>query len=163
MSDTGFEPEVRPSRARSETFHPSCITIQPGLLGRLAPGHSHLHLAAHGRFDSAAPLTSGLLLARDREHDGVLTVDEIFSLRLDADLVTLSACETGLGTLNPGDDVIGLTRGLLISRVDKQPVKSAKGLKNLVAKADLGKGVLLQVQTPRGGTTYVLLKADTDR
>ena len=79
----------------------------------LAPRHSHLHVAAHSRFDSRAPLTSGLLLARDEQHDGVLTVDEIFSLRLDADLVTLSACETGLGTLNPGDDVIGLTRGLL--------------------------------------------------
>ena len=109
---------AREARAVAEGFAASSTVLvgseaTEAAFRRLAPGHSHLHLAAHGRFDSAAPLTSGLLLARDREHDGVLTVDEIFSLRLDADLVTLSACETGLGTLNPGDDVIGLTRGLL--------------------------------------------------
>jgi len=103
--------------AVAEGFHASTVLVgseaTEAAFRRLAPSHSHLHLAAHGRFDSGAPLTSGLLLARDDKHDGLLTVDEIFSLRLDADLVTLSACETGLGSLNPGDDVIGLTRGLL--------------------------------------------------
>jgi CHAT domain-containing protein len=72
-----------------------------------------LHFATHGRFDAARPLDSGLLLAPDARHDGVLRVDEIFNLQLRADLVTLSACETGLGHVASGDDVIGLSRGFL--------------------------------------------------
>lgn len=79
----------------------------------LAPRYRYLHLASHGRFDAKAPLTSGLYLARDALHDGVLTVEEIYSLRLNASLATLSACETALGTLSAGDDIVGLTRGLL--------------------------------------------------
>ncbi len=74
---------------------------------------SHIHFATHGRFDSDAPLTSGLLLARDTDNDGLLTVGDLYSIRLNADLVTLSACETGLGKINHGDDLVGLTRGFL--------------------------------------------------
>ena len=59
------------------------------------------------------PLDSALLLAEDDTNDGKLTVGELYSLRLNADLVTLSACETGLGQINSGDDVVGLTRGFL--------------------------------------------------
>lgn len=80
---------------------------------KLSAGFSHLHFATHGFFESAAPLNSGLFLAKDSENDGLLTVDELYSLHLDADLVTLSACETGLGKINSGDDVVGLSRGFL--------------------------------------------------
>jgi CHAT domain-containing protein len=72
-----------------------------------------LHFATHGKFNSDAPLASGLYLAKGNEADGVLTVGDLYSLRFDADLVTLSACETGLGKVANGDDVIGLTRGFL--------------------------------------------------
>jgi CHAT domain-containing protein len=79
----------------------------------LANGFSMLHFATHGRFDSGSPLSSGLYLAKGSEPDGVLTVGDLYSLRWDVDLVTLSACETGLGKIANGDDVIGLTRGFL--------------------------------------------------
>ena len=52
-------------------------------------------------------------MAADGQNDGSLTVADIYSLELTADLVTLSACETGLGEIKTGDDVIGLTRGFL--------------------------------------------------
>ncbi|MBM4046921.1 MAG: CHAT domain-containing protein [Planctomycetes bacterium] len=74
-----------------------------------------LHLACHGRFDPESPLRSALLLAPDADNDGQLTAEEIYALHLSASLVVLSACETGLGSLTWGDDVIGLTRGLLFA------------------------------------------------
>ena len=74
---------------------------------------SRIHFATHGKFQADQPLKSGLYLARDEENDGVLTVGELYSTTLDADLVTLSACETGLGKIASGDDVVGLTRGFL--------------------------------------------------
>jgi hypothetical protein len=79
----------------------------------LGNGFSMLHFATHGRFDADAPLSSGLYLAKGRESNGVLTVSDLYSVRWDVDLVTLSACETGLGKVASGDDVIGLTRGFL--------------------------------------------------
>jgi serine protease Do len=53
----------------------------------------------------------------------------------------------------------GLRRGMLITRVEKQPVTTAEALRDQLAKADLAKGVLLQVQTPQGGVNFVLLKS----
>ena len=79
----------------------------------LGNGFSILHFATHGKFDADAPLSSGLYLAKGNEASGVLTVSDLYSLRWDVDLVTLSACETGLGKVANGDDVIGLTRGFL--------------------------------------------------
>jgi len=78
---------------------------------------SRIHFASHGKFQADEPLKSGLYLARDADNDGVLTVGELYSMNLDADLVTLSACETGLGKIASGDDVVGLTRGFLYSGV----------------------------------------------
>lgn len=80
-----------------------------------AGGFGTLHFATHGEFDAAAPLRSALLLAKDAASDGRLTVDTLYSTRIDADLVTLSACETGLGKVASGDDVVGLTRGFLFA------------------------------------------------
>ncbi len=73
----------------------------------------YLHFASHGNFDAVDPLSSGLLLAKDEKNDGTLTVGELYDLHLNADLVTLSACETALGQIANGDDVVGFTRGFL--------------------------------------------------
>lgn len=67
-----------------------------------------LHLACHGAFRPDNPLFSGLQLA-----DGRLTVLDIYQLRLSCELVVLSACETGLNLVAPGDEIIGLARGFL--------------------------------------------------
>ena len=72
-----------------------------------------LHFASHGVFQPNDPLRSALLLAGGGGNDGLLTVAELYTLGLNADLVTLSACETALGEVSSGDDVVGFTRGLL--------------------------------------------------
>ncbi|MEW6663802.1 MAG: CHAT domain-containing protein [Thermodesulfobacteriota bacterium] len=72
-----------------------------------------IHFATHGRFDPKNPLQSALLLSQDKESDGSLTLGEVYAIRLDADLVTLSACETGLSGITGGDELVGLTRGFL--------------------------------------------------
>jgi len=79
----------------------------------LAPQFPYLHLATHGKFDPDTPLSSGLMLTDDVQGEGFLSLEELYSLRLKADLATLSACETGLGKVSNGDDVVGLTRGFL--------------------------------------------------
>ena len=76
-------------------------------------GYQVIHFACHGEFDRENPLFSGLLLSMDEANDGRLEVHEIFGLDLDASLVTLSACETGLGKIEKGDDVVGLTRAFI--------------------------------------------------
>ncbi len=75
--------------------------------------YRYLHFATHGQFNPDAPLQSALLLAPDSQSDGILSVDKVYSLNIDADLVTLSACETGLSKIANGDDLVGLTRGFL--------------------------------------------------
>lgn len=68
-----------------------------------------MHLATHGIVDPVSPLASAVMLANgDR-----LTVAELLSLRLDADLVVLSSCETGTGRIAGGDELLGLARGLI--------------------------------------------------
>jgi len=72
-----------------------------------------IHFAAHAIFDPDDPLSSALLLAKDSASDGWLRAGDIYNLNLNADLVTLSACETALGKITKGDDVVGFTRGFL--------------------------------------------------
>ena len=72
-----------------------------------------IHIAAHGIFDPERPLESALLLSPESGNDGKLTVGELYETTLNADIITLSACETGLGKISSGDDVVGLTRGFL--------------------------------------------------
>jgi len=74
-----------------------------------------LHLATHGTFDSNAPLESALYLA-DPGGGGAatLTAAELFDRPLSARLVVLSACETGLGRAEAGDDFLGLARSFYL-------------------------------------------------
>jgi len=69
-----------------------------------------IHVSCHAYFNPKDPLNSGLLLS-----DGMLTVKDIFSMNIKANLLVLSACETGLNEQKPGDELIGLTRAFLYS------------------------------------------------
>ncbi|MFF5235028.1 CHAT domain-containing protein [Dactylosporangium sp. NPDC000521] len=68
-----------------------------------------LHLACHGLFNAAEPMRSGLMLAQD----ALITSEQVLRLSLPADLVTLSACQSGVNARRPGDELIGLTRSFI--------------------------------------------------
>ncbi len=67
-----------------------------------------VHIACHAQFRNDSPRFSALHLA-----DGAFTVRDVARLRLQGALVTLSACETGISAVMPGDELIGLTHGFL--------------------------------------------------
>jgi CHAT domain-containing protein/tetratricopeptide (TPR) repeat protein len=82
-----------------------------------APRYRVVHLAAHGVLDNSSPLYSYLALApsKDAKEDGLLEAWEIMNMRLQADLVVLSACETARGRVAPGEGVVGLMWALFVA------------------------------------------------
>ena len=75
-----------------------------------APDANVLHIATHGLYRPDNPLFSGL-----RFHDGWLAARDLYSLELDASLVVLSACETGLSARQSSDELFGLARGFFFA------------------------------------------------
>ncbi|HEX8749105.1 MAG TPA: CHAT domain-containing protein, partial [Pyrinomonadaceae bacterium] len=76
-----------------------------------------IHFATHGFLNSLHPELSGIVLSmvdeRGRGQDGFLRATDIFNLKLPAELVVLSACQTGLGKEIKGEGLVGLTRGFM--------------------------------------------------
>jgi CHAT domain-containing protein/tetratricopeptide (TPR) repeat protein len=76
-----------------------------------------IHFATHGVLDSEHPELSGLLLSRfdsaGHAKEGFLRLDDIYNLNLPADMVVLSACDTGLGKDVKGEGLVGLVRGFM--------------------------------------------------
>jgi CHAT domain-containing protein len=78
-----------------------------------------IHLASHFEINDIDPLYSKVILSQkgNTQEDGYLQTYEVFDLRLNADLVVLSACNTALGKLSKGEGLIGISRAFLYAGV----------------------------------------------
>ena len=88
------------------------------LFKQVAGQYDYVHLATHGSLNRNAPWLSALQLEPDQNSDGRLELHEILDLKLHARLVTLSACDTALGTgyfddTPAGDEFVGMTHAFL--------------------------------------------------
>jgi CHAT domain-containing protein len=99
-----------------------------------------VHFATHGILNSQNPELSGVVLSLVDEtgtpQNGFLRLNDIFNLNLPAELVVLSACETGLGKEIKGEGLVGLTRGFMYAG-------SPRVLVSLWSVADEGTSVLM--------------------
>ena len=79
--------------------------------------YRYVHFATHGLLNSRHPALSGVFLSRFNEsgksQDGFLQLHDVYNLKLSADLVVLSACQTALGKDIRGEGLVGLTRGFM--------------------------------------------------
>ncbi len=116
--------------------------------------YRYLHFATHGYMDARHPELSALVLSLvDKDgkgEDGFLRLQDIYNLKLHADLVVLSACETGLGREIRGEGLIGLTRGFMYAGAARVLVSlwdvSDQGTSELMPR--FYKGLLEQGLTP---------------
>jgi CHAT domain-containing protein len=123
-----------------------------------------IHFATHGFVNDSQPQFSGLVLslvdAQGKPQDGFLRLHNIFNLRLAADLVVLSACQTGMGKDIKGEGLVGLTRGFMYAG-SKRVVTSLWSIAD-DATADLMaefyRGMLQQKQTPAAALRSAQLK-----
>jgi CHAT domain-containing protein/Tfp pilus assembly protein PilF len=89
---------------------------------QFAGGHRFVHLATHSFANTQTPALSGIAFFQPQDstvqEDGILYSGEIYNLKLNADLLVLSSCESGMGTLWRSEGLMGLTRGFLYAGVD---------------------------------------------
>jgi CHAT domain-containing protein/Tfp pilus assembly protein PilF len=107
------------STLKATGFEANRQLVASGELGR----YRIVHFATHGLINSEYPELSGLVLSlvdeNGKPQDGFLRMSEIFNLRLPADLVVLSACQTALGKEIKGEGLIGLTRGFMYAGAER--------------------------------------------
>jgi len=96
--------------------------VQERLIKAEIPGHDIVHFATHGFVDDSNPMYSFLVAGSDAENDGLLEARELLQMKLDSDLVVLSACNTARGEVRAGEGLVGLSWAIL-----------AAGARNVVA------------------------------
>jgi len=98
---------------KATDFKANRATVMSGDLSN----YRYLHFATHGYLDTERPGLSAIVLSmvdeQGQKQDGFLRTHEIYNLNLPAELVVLSACQTGLGKEIKGEGLIGLTRGFM--------------------------------------------------
>jgi CHAT domain-containing protein/tetratricopeptide (TPR) repeat protein len=122
-----------------------------------APDLSHfryVHFATHGYLDSERPDLSAMVLSlvdeQGKPQDGFLRAHEIYNLNLPAELVVLSACQTGLGKEIKGEGLVGLTQGFMYAGARRVVVSlwsvNDKATAELMQR--FYRGMLTEKQTP---------------
>jgi CHAT domain-containing protein/tetratricopeptide (TPR) repeat protein len=138
------------SNLRALDFKASLSTALGGELHK----YRYVHFATHGYIDSDRPALSAVVLSlvneRGEPQDGLLKTQEIYNLDLPAELVVLSACQTGLGKEVRGEGLIGLTRGFMYAGAARVIVSlwnvSDKGTADLMSR--LYRGMLKEGLRP---------------
>jgi CHAT domain-containing protein len=92
-------------------------------MGQELSQYRYVHFATHGLLNSEQPELSGILLSSydetGKRQNGFLQLHDVYNLKLSADLVVLSACETALGKDIRGEGLVGLTRGFMYAGVPR--------------------------------------------
>jgi len=104
--------------------------------------YRYVHIATHGLLDTERPGLSALVFsmvdAEGRPQNGFLRANDIYNLKLPAELVVLSACQTGLGKDIKGEGLVGLTRGFMYAGAARVVVSlwnvNDKGTADLMTK-----------------------------
>ncbi|MCC7157706.1 MAG: CHAT domain-containing protein [Bryobacterales bacterium] len=112
--------------------------------------YRRLHFATHAVLDERVPARSGIVLSQigTGREDGILHASEVMELKLDAELVVLSACRTGLGQLVGGEGMVGLTRSffhagaqrVVVSLWDVNDQSTARLMKEFYRQMSAGHG-----------------------
>jgi CHAT domain-containing protein/Tfp pilus assembly protein PilF len=106
-----FAPEARQMKALDFAANRKLAT------GELLSHYRFVHFATHGFLNAAHPEFSGIILSmvdgQGNPQNGFLLAPEVYNMKLPADMVVLSACQTGLGKQVKGEGLVGLTRGLM--------------------------------------------------
>ncbi len=97
---------------------------QESAFKKLAGDYRYVHIASHAFFNDASPMLSSIVLAvpDSPKEDGYLTAREIFGMKLNADLVVLSACNTARGAKASGEGVVGMSWALFAAGIPTQVI-----------------------------------------
>jgi CHAT domain-containing protein len=140
----------RAKNLRAIDFKANRATATGGELSK----YRYVHFATHGYIDSERPGLSAIVLSlvdeEGKPQDGFLHAEEIYNLNLPAELVVLSACETGLGKETRGEGLVGLTQGFMYAGARRVVVSlwnvNDKATAELMAR--FYRGMLRENKTP---------------